>query len=153
MGKTKLNAATQELVQIDPDTHPLFVKLWNESGMTRINDENIESFKKTPGLALLCMVDDPVMYKETFDMVVIGPELVRMFDGTLSGAGFTDPRYGRAIASSLGIHRLPAVAVFRFGELMGAIEGLKTWEEYERELIKILMTPVVHKKTITIASA
>ncbi len=153
MGKTKLNAATQELVQIDPDTHPLFVKLWNESGMTRINDENIESFKKTPGLALLCMVDDPVMYKETFDMVVIGPELVRMFDGTLSGAGFTDPRCGRAIASSLGIHRLPAVAVFRFGELMGAIEGLKTWEEYERELIKILMTPVVHKKTITIASA
>lgn len=153
MGKTKLNAATQELVQIDPDTHPLFVKLWNESGMTRINDENIESFKKTPGLALLCMVDDPVMYKETFDMVVIGPELVRMFDGTLSGAGFTDPRCGRAIASSLGIHRLPAVAVFRFGEQMGAIEGLKTWEEYERELIKILMTPVVHKKTITIASA
>lgn len=153
MGKTKLNAATQELVQIDPDTHPLFVKLWNESGMTRINDENIESFKKTQGLALLCMVDDPVMYKETFDMVVIGPELVRMFDGTLSGAGFTDPRCGRAIASSLGIHRLPAVAVFRFGELMGAIEGLKTWEEYERELIKILMTPVVHKKTITIASA
>lgn len=153
MGKTKLNAATQELVQIDPDTHPLFVKLWNESGMTRINDENIESFKKTLGLALLCMVDDPVMYKETFDMVVIGPELVRMFDGTLSGAGFTDPRCGRAIASSLGIHRLPAVAVFRFGELMGAIEGLKTWEEYERELIKILMTPVVHKKTITIASA
>lgn len=153
MGKTKLNAATQELVQIDPDTHPLFVKLWNESGMTRINDENIESFKKTPGLALLCMVDDPVMYKETFDMVVIGPELVHMFDGTLSGAGFTDPLCGRAIASSLGIHRLPAVAVFRFGELMGAIEGLKTWEEYERELIKILMTPVVHKKTITIASA
>ena len=153
MGKTELNAATQELVQIDPDTHPLFVKLWNESGMTRINDENIESFKKTSGLALLCMVDDPLMYKETFDMVVIGPELVRMFDGTLSGVGFTDPRCGRAIASSLGIHRLPAVAVFRFGELMGAIEGLKTWEEYEQELIKILMTPVVHKKTITIASA
>ncbi len=153
MGRTKLNAVTEELVKIDPDKHPLFVKLWTEGGMTRITDANIEEFKQTPGLALLCMVDDPVMYKETFDMCVIGPELVRMFEGTLSGAGFTDPRCGRAIASSLGVHRLPAVGIFRFGELMGVIEGLKTWSEYEKELVKILMTPAMPKKTITIASA
>ena len=124
-----------------------------ERGMTRINQDNFEAFRQTPGLALACLVDDPVMFKETFDMVVIGPELVRMFDGTLSAAGFSDPREGRAIASSLGIHRLPAVAVFRFGELMGAVEGLKTWAEYEKELVKILMSPVMPKKTISIASA
>lgn len=153
MGKTKLNAVTAELVKVDPDKHPLFVKLWNESGMTRINQDNFEAFRQTPGLALACLVDDPVMFKDTFDMVVIGPELVRMFDGTLSAAGFSDPREGRAIASSLGIHRLPAVAVFRFGELMGAVEGLKTWAEYEKELVKILMSPVMPKKTISIASA
>ena len=147
MGKTKLNAVTAELVKVDPDKHPLFVKLWNESGMTRINQDNFEAFRQTPGLALACLVDDPVMFKETFDMVV------RMFDGTLSAAGFSDPREGRAIASSLGIHRLPAVAVFRFGELMGAVEGLKTWAEYEKELVKILMSPVMPKKTISIASA
>ena len=153
MGKTKLNAVTAELVKIDPDKHPLFVKLWNESGMTRVNQENFETFRQTSGLAVLCLVDDPVMFKETFDMVVIGPELVRMFDDTLSGAGFSDPREGRAIASSLGIHRLPAVAIFRFGELMGAVEGLKTWAEYEKEFVKILMSPVMPKKTISIASA
>ena len=154
MGKTKLNAATAELVRIDPDTHPLFQKLWNESGMTRIREDNFKTLRDAPGLALLCLVDDPVMYKETFDMVVIGPQLAGMFDDTLSASGFSDPASGRAIASSLGIHRLPAVVLFRFGEMLGAIEGLRTWGEYQREFVQMLMQPVLpRKKTITIASA
>lgn len=153
MAKTKLNALTEELVKIDVDTHPLFKKLWDSGLVTRIRLEDFEAFQKTAGLALLFLVDDPVKFKETMDMTVIAPEIVKMFDGALSACGFSDPTDGRKMASSLGIYSLPSVVVFRFGEKMGSIDGLKNWAEYETELVRILTQDAAPKKTIAIASA
>lgn len=153
MAKSKLNALTEALTKIDVDTHPLFVRLWHELGFARVRPDNVEDFKKAPGLALLFLADDPVKFKETLDMAVIAPEICKMFDGTLSAWGFADPAQGRAIASSMGIHRLPSVVVLRFGESMGSIDGLKSWKEYETELVKILTAPAEPKKTIAIATA
>ena len=69
-----------------------------------------------------------------------------------SKAWFTDPAVGRELAGKLGIRRLPALAVYLNGELLGAIEGLRNWEEYQVELINILTAKAKpHKKTLTIA--
>lgn len=150
----KLNAPMQELVKIDPDTHPLFVKIWEDPAIERLTEKNFDAFLSRSGLAAVCLVDDPVMYKETLDMCVIGPELFKLFGDTPVACGFSDPRSGRKIASGLGIHRLPALAVFRFGSLMGAVEGLKNWADYESELVSILMGgSEPKKKQITIGNA
>ena len=150
MGLTKLNAVTEELVKVDIDRHPLFAKLWASGEVMRVNNHNLAAFREKPGLTVLALVDDPVRFKETFDMAVIAPEIKKLFGPTLAEFGFTDPLVGRQIASSMGIHRLPALAVFRFGEMMGAIEGLRTWREYEDELVKILTSDTAPKKTIAI---
>ncbi len=154
MGKSKLNPVTEKLVKINPDTHPLFVKLWQSEEFKRIRTTDMDGFKAANGITMLCIVDDPNVFKETFDMVVIGPEVKTLFQGMLADAGFTDPSCGRQIASSLSINRLPAVAVFCYGEYLGAVEGLKNWGEYETELVKIL-TRVSEppKKTISIRSS
>ena len=152
MAKTKLNAATEELVRIDADKHPAFTRLWQNTDFSRIRENNFPAFKQIEGLSLLCLVDDPNMYKETFDMIVIGPEIAKLFGDTLSAKGFTDPSFGRTIATMLGIHRLPAIAIFRNGEMMGAIEGLKNWTEYEQELVAILTRDNAPKKTIAISA-
>lgn len=152
MAKSKLNALTEALVKIDTDTHPLFKKLWDSGVVQRLYHKDYEAFRQTPGLALLFLVDDPVKFKETLDMTVIAPEIIKMFDGALTGAAFSDPTDGRKIAGELGIYRLPSVVVFRYGESMGSIDGLKSWKEYEDELVKIL-TQQAPKKTITIATA
>lgn len=152
MAKSKLNALTEALVQVDTNTHPLFKKLWESGSVERLYLKDFESFRQTPGLALLFLVDDPVKFKETLDMTVIAPEIVKMFDGALSGAAFSDPADGRKIAAQLGIYRLPSVVVFRFGETMGSVDGLKSWSEYETELVEIL-TQAAPKKTIAIANA
>lgn len=148
----KLNAPTAELVKIDVNTHPLFCRVWKEGGAARINKDNVAAFRATDGLAVLCLADDPVMYKETLDMAAIAPELFASFEDALSAAGFTDPAEGRAVAASLGIRKLPAVAVFLYGDLLGAIEGLKAWEDYQTELVKILTAPAKAKKSIPIAA-
>lgn len=150
MGLTKLNSVTEQLVKVDIDRHPIFAKLWASDAVMRVTSDNLAAFRETPGLAVLALVDDPVRFKETFDMAVIAPEIKKLFGATLSEFGFTDPSVGRRIASSMGIHRLPAIAVFRYGEMMGAIEGLRAWREYEEELVKILTSDAAPKKTIAI---
>ena len=97
----KLNAPTAELVRINVDEHPLFKRIWDDKTITRITDANAETVTKAQGLSALCIVDDPVMYKETLDMAVIGPELFNLFGGTLTAQGFTDPAFGRRIANTL----------------------------------------------------
>lgn len=152
MGKTKLNAVTQALVHIDPDKHPLFIRLKKSGDFVWLEKADVNLLKSLNGLGLLCIVDDPNMFKETLDMAVLAPEIKKLFEGTLAAAWFTSPAIGRELATHLGIRRLPAVAVYCCGEMLGAIEGLRPWGEYQSELIAILTARArPHKKTLVIA--
>lgn len=152
MGKTKLNAVTQALVHIDPDKHPLFIRLKKSGDFVWLEKADVDLLKSPDGLGLLCIVDDPNMFKETLDMAVLAPEIKKLFEGTLAAAWFTSPAIGRELATHLGIRRLPAVAVYCCGEMLGAIEGLRPWGEYQSELIAILTARAKpHKKTLAIA--
>lgn len=154
MGKSKLNAVTQELVRIDPDKHSLFVRLRESGEFTWLAEADDSQMKSLEGIGLVCIVDDPNMFKETLDMAVLAREIKKLFEGTLAGAWFTDPLIGREFATKLGIRRLPAVAVYCCGELLGAIEGLRPWGEYQSELIAILTSQSKpRKKTLIIEPA
>lgn len=146
MSKSKLNAVTQALVRVDTEKHPLFVRLRQSGGFRWLDKNDLSELTSLQGLGLLCLVDDPNMFKETLDMVVLAPEIKKLFENTLSGAWFTDPVVGREIANSLGIRRLPAVAVYCYGELLGAIEGLRPWDEYQDELVAILTAKAKPRK-------
>ena len=149
----KLNAPTSELVKIDVERHPLFDRLWADPRIRRVGAADFEAFRATPGIAVLCIADDPVMFKETIDMAAIAPELMALFEDALAAGGFTDPAEGRAIARGLGVNRLPAVALFRSGETLGVIEGLQSWADYERKLVEILLSGAPRRRTIRIAAA
>lgn len=75
MGKTKLNAVTQALVHIDPDKHPLFLRLKESGNFIWLTQADEAPMKSLDGLGLLCIVDDPNMFKETLDMAVLAPEI------------------------------------------------------------------------------
>jgi drug/metabolite transporter (DMT)-like permease len=86
------------------------------------------------------------------NITVLAPEIKKLFEETLAAAWFTSPTIGRELATRLGIRRLPAVAVYCCGEMLGAIEGLRPWREYQNELIAILTSRTKpHKKTLVIA--
>lgn len=151
MAKSKLNAVTEALTRIDTEQHPLFRRLRESGEFTWLTEADEGIFKAQDGLGLLCIVDNPNMFKETFDMTVLAPEIKKLFADTLSAAWFTDPEIGRELAGKLGLRRLPALAVWCCGELLGAVEGLRNWEEYQTELIDILTAKAKpHKKTLAI---
>lgn len=147
---SKLNEPTTRLTQVNVDTHPIFQRLWGKEGFERLDEGNISEFERTPGLALIVFADNPTTFKESIDMAVIAPEIAKVFAGRIASKGFTDPAVGRAIASRLGLTRLPAVGFFRNGEFLGALQGLKTWEEYVQGLVEIGGRATPPKRTIAI---
>ena len=147
-----LNAPTAQLIRIDTATHPLFVRLWQGLKVERVTKTSFPTFRNGTGLGVLCLADDPVMYKETLDLAAVAPELFKSFEDALTLKGFTDPAEGRAIARRLGIQKLPAVALFIDGTYLGAVEGLQTWETYQSEFVRLLTSAAHPKKTIAITA-
>ena len=74
---SKLNAPTREITIVNVDDHPIFNRLWGKEGFVRVNEENLEEFKSAKGLVLIFFADNPTTFKETIDMAVIAPKLLR----------------------------------------------------------------------------
>lgn len=83
-------------------------------------------------------------------MAVIAPEVAKVFQDHIAAKGFTDPAVGRAIASRLGLTRLPAVGFYRDGEWLGGLQGLKNWNEYISGLAEIGGRTAPARRTISI---
>ena len=148
----KLNELTKQMTLVDVDKHPAFQRLWGKEGFERLNEDNIKEFTGGPGLRLIVFADNPTTFKESIDMAVIAPEIAKVFQAYLSGRGFTDPQVGRAIASRLGLTRLPAVGFYRNGAWLGALQGLKNWDEYISGLAEIGQRQTEAKRTIAISA-
>lgn len=135
---------------IDPAKNPLFQRMFGEDGFTPLSEDGVDSFVAVAGLKMVIFAEDPNLQKETMDIVVIGPELKKAFGPNLAAAWFADLKQGRALAARWGIKRLPAVALFRDKEFLGAAEGLMGWEEYCSKLQEISQRTHAPRRTISI---
>lgn len=149
---SKLNEPTRQITIVDVDKHPAFIRLWGQEGFVRVNEENVKAFAETPGLVLAVFCDSPTTFKESVDIAVIAPEIAKVFENYLAAKGFTDPQVGRAISQRYGLTRLPAVGFFRNGEFLGALQGLKNWDEYVSGLAEIGQRQSAPKRTISISA-
>jgi len=145
-----LNEPTRAMTQVDVERHPVFQRLWGKEGFRRVNEENLGEFSSQKGLVLAVFADNPTTFKETIDIAVIAPEIAKVFSEFTRDKGFTDPKVGRAIASRLGLTRLPAVGFYRDGEFLGALQGLKSWGEYVQGLSEIGQRRRAEKRVISI---
>lgn len=136
----------------EPDEHPLFQRLYNQEGFQKLTEETLPTMQAEVGLKLVLFADDPNRVRETLDVVVIGPELKKVFKDYLSSCWMVDVKKARAMSTQFGIKRLPAVAFFRDAQFLGACEGLKDWDEYLQELGEIGSRTKAPKRTITIVS-
>ncbi len=137
----------------EPDEHPLFKRLYNEEGFLKLTEENLAEMQARPGLKLVIFADDPNRVRETLDVVVIGPELKKVFKDYLDSCWMADVKKARAMSAQFGVKRLPAIGFFRGSDFLGAAEGLKNWDEYLQELGQIGSREKAPKRTITIMSA
>lgn len=131
-------------------SYPLIARLFSGHGYAQLQTDDIDAFVGQPGHALLLFLEDPMRIKETLDLAVIAPELVRAFPGTFR-VGVLLPEAARLAQARYGFHRWPALVVLRDGRYVGAIDGLREWDVYLDQLKALLAAAPTRPPTIGIA--
>jgi hydrogenase-1 operon protein HyaE len=134
----------------DARSHPLIAQLFSKHGCTDVRAENFEAFTQRAGHTLLLFTEDPVRFKETLDLAVIVPELARAFAGRFA-VGVLLPDAAREIHVRYGFRRWPAFVLLADGQYVGAVDGLRTWNEYLEEVARLLEAPATRPPTVGIA--
>jgi hydrogenase-1 operon protein HyaE len=117
--------------------HPLLEQLVTRHGFTAVDADSIDDFLHASGHVMLVFTEDPVRYKETLDLAVIAPEVARAFAGRFR-VGVLYPDAARKLAPRFGFARWPALVMLRDGAYVGAIDGLRNWDEYLAETQQLL---------------
>jgi hydrogenase-1 operon protein HyaE len=142
---TQTPAATQNAA-----LHPLLARLFAQHGYANLDAASLDAFVAAPGPALLFFAEDPAQSRETLDLCVILPEIANAF-GARFRVGVLLPAAARAAAPWYGFRRWPALVMLRDGGYVGAIDGLRDWDDYLAETARLLEAPVVRPPSIGIA--
>ncbi len=129
------------------DVHPLLAQLVTRHGAVEVTAAAGEAFCDGPGARLLVFTEDPSRYRETLDLAVIVPELARAFRDRFA-VGVLYPDAARALQPRFGFRRWPALVLLRDGEYVGAIDGLRNWDEYLDEISRLLDATPTRPPTI-----
>jgi hydrogenase-1 operon protein HyaE len=129
--------------------HPLLERLL--AGADGAPDaDSLDAWAAQPGAALLVFTEDPVLYRETLDLAVIVPELARALPGRFR-VGVLLPAAARVVARRYGFRRWPALVLLKGGQYVGAIDGLRDWQEYLDEFARLLAAEPTRPPTVGIA--
>lgn len=120
-----------------PELHPLLLRLVRETGAAVLSTESYDGWAGQPGPAMVVFAEDPDRYKETLDLAVVVPEL-HATGGRRFRVGLLPAAASRAIAPRYGFARWPAFVMLRDGQYLGAVDGIRDWEVYTAELLRLL---------------
>ncbi|MEP7181829.1 MAG: hydrogenase [Betaproteobacteria bacterium] len=134
----------------DPMAYPLIAQLFTKHGCTDVRAANFDAFTRRPGRTLLLFLEDPFRYRETLDLAVIAPEIARAFDPR-PALGVLLPEAAREFCVRYGFRRWPAFVVLADGDYVGAVDGLRNWDEYLTEVARLLAAPPTRAPTVGIA--
>lgn len=134
----------------DPRSFPLIAQLFAKHGYTEVDAANFDTFSQQAGRTLLVFTEDPIRVKETLDLAVIVPEIVRAFPGALA-VGVLLPEAARAFQPRYGFRRWPALVVLKDGQFVGTVDGLRGWDEYVNEVARLISAPPSRPPTLGIA--
>lgn len=124
-------------------THPLIQRLFDEHGYAEVTLATHDTFIGQPGVTVLFFAGDPKSFRETTDVAVVLPEIVRVFQGRLT-PGVVAADAERALQRQYGFMAWPALVFLRDGGYLGAITGIQNWDEY-LEIISDLIVAEVRR--------
>ena len=134
----------------DARSYPLIAQLFARHGFVEVRAENFAAFTQTQGHTLLLFTEDPFRIKETLDLAVIVPEIVRAFPGRFA-VGVLLPEAARAFQPRYGFRRWPACGMLKDGQYVGAVDGLRNWDEYIEDVARLLAAAPARPPTVGIA--
>jgi hydrogenase-1 operon protein HyaE len=111
-------------------------------GAPLVDETNIDETLTRAGVdrhVLMLFAGDPSQRPEAVDLAVIFPELLKAFDGRLSGA-IVAAGAEKSLGQRFQVDVLPSLAVIRAGATIGVIPRIRDWAEY-REKIEACLDP------------
>jgi hydrogenase-1 operon protein HyaE len=134
----------------DAMAYPLIAQLFTRHGFADLRSDNFDAFIARPGRTLLLFLEDPFRFKETLDLAVIVPEIARAFAPRLA-VGVLLPEAARELCVRYGFRRWPAFVILADGKYVGAVDGLRNWDEYMTEVARLLEAAPTRAPTVGIA--
>lgn len=114
-------------------TFPLIDRLTSDHGLPLIDDLAAIN----AGLWVLFFPGNPTQHRESLDVAVILPELLRAFAWRLSGA-VVAPAADSALAAQCGVFVHPCLVFLRDGEVIHTIPKVRDWADYVRDITGLL---------------
>lgn len=115
----------------------LLEQLQTRYGFPLLNADNYDHFVYGHETVLLFFSNDPVMFPESHDLAVILPELQKAFSGHLHAAVISR-EIERELQARFRFTSWPSMVLLRSGGYLGAITGIKNWQDYLSEITQIL---------------
>jgi len=126
-------------------THPLIQRLHDEYGYPEVTLETHQAFVSQPGITVLFFAGDPNRFRDTTDVAVVLPELVKAFGGALQ-PGVVAADAGLALQQHYGFTAWPALVFLRDGGYLGSITGIQNWSEYLHDIGELMTAEVQQPK-------
>ncbi len=118
-------------------TSPLIQRLFDENGYPEITQEGHDAFVGQAGTTVLFFAGDPKRYRDTTDVAVVLPELVKALDGRLH-PGVVAQSAEIPLQEYYGFKTWPALVFVRNGGYLGAITGIQNWSDYLQQIAALM---------------
>lgn len=112
-------------------------QLQTRHGYPLLDADSYDPFVYGNENVVLFFCNDHVLFPESHDVAVILPELVNAFSGRLQAAVIAKP-VERELQARFRFTGWPSLVFLRKGEYLGAITGIRNWQEYKQETAAIL---------------
>jgi hydrogenase-1 operon protein HyaE len=134
----------------DARLFPLIAALFAKHRYAEVGSDNFASFTARSGHTLLLFTEDPFRFKETLDLAVIVPQIELAFPGRFV-VGVLLPDAARELQPRYGFRRWPALVLLKDGHYVGAIDGLRNWDEYVATVTELLVAEPTRPPTVGVA--
>ncbi len=144
---------TESTLPLSPtadDFDALMDRMAERHGLAQLDTKNYDEFAAGAGDRVVLFAEDPVRVPETWDVAVVLPEVLKHLGGRLR-AGVLDVASARALGPRYGFSTWPALIFLRAGAYVGAIEGMRDWDVYLREMSAMLDKPAGRAPSLGIA--
>jgi len=126
-------------------THPLIQRLHDDYGYPEVTLQTHDDFISQPGITVLFFAGDPKLFRDTTDVAVVLPELVKAFEGALI-PGVVAVGDGKALQQHYGFTAWPSLVLLRDGGYLGTLTGIHNWSEYLQEISELVVAQVQQPK-------
>lgn len=117
-------------------THPLLEQLQSVHHYPLLSEAEFDQFIQQAPFSVLFFTESETRFPESLDVAVILPELVKLFP-QLSPAVVSREAEGK-LQGRYNFNAWPALVFLKEGKYLGAITRVQNWDDYMRDIDRIL---------------